>query len=271
MNEEQIIAAVKEAFDSVSAGYDGEALRFFPESAKHLSAWLDLSGDEHVIDVATGTGNAALAIAGRLPGGRVIGVDFARGMLEQARDKANSMGLKNVEFREGDMRALALPPDTFDAAVSAFGIFFVTDMDAQLSEILRVVKPSGRVAITSFAEDQFLPLRDLMQERLADYGVGPSPNAWKLVATEAGCRGLFERAGLQDIRVEQKNVGYYLDDAEQWWDVIWNAGFRRLVSQLSTGDLKRFKQEHLREVNALKTPDGIWLNAPIIFTVGTKL
>lgn len=270
MNEEQIIATIKEAFESASAGYDSGALRFFSTSAKHLAGCLDLCGDEQVIDVATGTGHAALAIAGRLPGGRVVGVDFAPGMLERARGKATSMGLKNVEFREGDMRALGFPPGSFDAVVCSFGIFFVNDMDAQLSEIVRVVKPGGRVAITSFADGQFLPLREMMQERLAVYGVAPSPQTWRRIATEPGCQALFEQAGLEHVRVEQKNVGYYLDDAEQWWDVIWNAGFRRLVTQLSDGDLKQFKQEHLQEISALKTADGIWLNSPVLFTIGSK-
>lgn len=270
MNEEQIIAIVKETFDSISSGYDSQALRFFANSAQHLSACLDLRGDERVIDVATGTGHAALAIAGRLPDGRVTGVDFSVGMLSQAWDKAWAMGLDNVEFSRRDMRGLEFTADSFDAAVCAFGIFFVTDMDAQLARIVDVVKPGGRVAITSFSEDYFHPLRDMMQERLADYGVTQPPQAWKRVANEAGCRELFERASLQDILVETENVGYYLDTEEDWWDVIWNAGFRRLVSQLPADDLKRFKQEHLNEVSALKTKRGIRLNVPVIFTVGTK-
>jgi hypothetical protein len=81
---------------------------------------------------------------------------------------------------------------------------------------------------------------------------------------------LFERAGLEDIRVNEKNMGYYLDSSEQWWDVIWNAGFRRLVSQLASDDFERFKLEHLREVDFVKTKDGIWLEVGVLFTVGTK-
>jgi ubiquinone/menaquinone biosynthesis C-methylase UbiE len=268
VNDEQITAVVKETFDSVAAGYDGRVLRFFFESAKRLSACLDLCGDERVLDVATGTGHAALAIARRLPGGRVTGVDFSRGMLDEARDKAAAMGLDNVEFHERDMRALGFAAGSFDAAVCAFGIFFVNDMDTQLSHIASMVKPGGRVAITSFQEDYFHPLRDLMHERLAGYGTTQSPEAWKRVATKAGCRNLFERANLQDVEVETKNVGYYLDTAEDWWDVIWNAGFRRLVSQLPSDGLRRFKKEHLEEVKALQTASGIWLNAPVLFTTG---
>ncbi len=270
MNEEQKTEVLKQTFDSVSNVYDGQALRFFLESAKHLSTCLELRGDEHVLDVATGTGNAALAIANCLPMGRVTGVDFSCGMLDQARNKVSSMALKNLEFHQQDMRALGFPGAHFDAAICAFGIFFVEDMESQLLHIVSVVKPGGQVAITSFQEDYFHPLRGMLQDRLVDYGLVKPPETWKRIATESGCRKLFEQAELRDIRVELKNVGYYLDSAEDWWDVVWNAGFRRLVSQLPAEALEQFKREHLQEVDALETARGIWLNVPVLFTTGAK-
>lgn len=270
MNEEQQTAVLIQTFDSVSEVYDGEALRFFVESAKHLSMCLGLRGDEHVLDVATGTGNAALAIAGCVPMGRVTGVDFSPRMLDQARNKVSSMALENLEFHQQDMRALGFPEDHFDTAVCAFGIFFVQAMESQLAHIISVVKPGGQVAITSFQEDYFYPLKDMMIDRLAGYGVAKLPETWRSVSSEAGCRKLFEQAELQDIRVELKNVGYYLDAAEDWWDVVWNAGFRRLVSQLPGETLEQFKREHLQEVDVLRTARGIWLNVPVLFTIGVK-
>ncbi len=77
MDAEQTRALVRQTFDAVAAGYDGQALRFFPTSAEHLASRLDLRGDEHILDVATGTGHAALSLAGRLPEGKVTGVDFS--------------------------------------------------------------------------------------------------------------------------------------------------------------------------------------------------
>ena len=270
MDGDQLKAMLKETFNTVSEGYDGKALRFFPESAKHLAACLKLRGDELVLDVATGTGHAALSLAARVPQGRVTGVDFSPGMLDQARRKAALLHVRNVDFLERDMQALGFPADLFDVAVCAFGIFFVDDMDAQLSHIMTTVKPGGQIAISGFQENYFHPLVDLMVDRLAGYGIKKPPQTWRRIATEAGCRELFEQADLQNVRIEQKNVGYYLNDTEEWWDVIWNAGFRRLVSQLPAGDQKRFRREHLQEVEALRTEDGIWLDVGVLFTIGTK-
>ena len=270
MREEHYKALLRATFDSVAGAFDCEALRFFGESAEHLGTCLELRGNEHVLDVATGTGHAALAIASRLPKGQVTGIDFSRGMLAQARKKASELDLRNVLFLERDMQNLGFPTDYFDAALSAFGIFFAGDMNAQLSHITSTIKPGSQVAISEFQENIFYPLANLMFDRLAAYGVKQRLYDWKRIATEEECKKLFEQAGLENIRVNKRNMGYYLDSAEQWWDVIWNAGFRRLVAQLTPGDLQRFKREHLREVGSLKTTDGIWLEVGILFTVGTK-
>ncbi len=164
MNEQQQKAMLKETFDTVAAGYDNNALRFFPESARHLAACLDLRGGETVLDVATGTGHAALAVAARLPRGRVTGVDFSPGMLDQAARKAASLNVRNVEFLERDMQNFGFPAGSFDAAVCSFGIFFATDMDAQLSHIADAVRPRGQVAISGFQESYFHPLKDLLSK-----------------------------------------------------------------------------------------------------------
>lgn len=270
MDEQQRKAFIKETFNTVSTGYDGNALRFFPESAEHLAAMLRLHGDEQVLDVATGTGHAALALASHLPKGRVTAVDFSPGMLEQARRKAAALNVRNIEFIVRDMQELDVPTGLFDAAVCSFGIFFVEDMAGQLAHIAGAVKSGGQVAITGFQEGLFRPLVDMMFDRLAGYGVQEPIHTWKRIATEAGCRDLFAKAGLRNSRVEAKNVGYFLEDAHAWWDVIWNAGFRRLVGQLTASDQERFRREHLEEIAALATTEGIWLDVGVLFTIGTK-
>jgi ubiquinone/menaquinone biosynthesis C-methylase UbiE len=271
MDEQQLKTMLIETFNTVSEGYDDRALRFFPESAKKMTSLLHLRGDEHVLDVACGTGHAALALAPLLPRGRVTAVDFSSGMLVQARRKAETLKLANIEFLEQDMQNLGFAESPFDIAVCAFGIFFVMDMETQLGHIASMVKPGGRVMISSFREDYFSPLKELFFDRMAAFGVQNPPQAWKRISHEAGCRQLFETAAMTDIRVETGNVGYYLDSVDDWWSIVWNAGLRRMVTQLSPADQERFKHEHLREIGALRTSKGIWLDTGVLYTVGTKL
>ena len=269
MNAEQVRAIVKDTFNTVSSVYDNPVLRFFPASARHLAGLLNLRGHERVLDVATGTGYAALEIASRLPSGHVTGVDFSAGMLEQARKKNAAHGTRNIDFSEMDMQDLRFANASFDAATCAFGIFFVEDMESTLAHIASKVKSGGTVAICNFQKDYFSPLRHLMIQRLAAYHIPLPPQTWERIAIESGCRELFEKAGLHDIRVESNNMGYFLADEEAWWNVVWNAGFRRMLSQLPPDDLKRFREEHLREVAALKTQDGLWLDVGVLYTQGT--
>jgi ubiquinone/menaquinone biosynthesis C-methylase UbiE len=269
-DQQQIKALMKETFDTVSSGYDNGALRFFPASAEHMAASLGLRGDEHVLDVACGTGHASFAIAKQLNTGRVTAVDFSSGMLDQARKKAASLGVLNVEFLERDMQDLGFPAGLFDVAVCAFGIFFVEDLDAQLAHIVSAVRPGGRVMISNFQESYFHPLKDLMAKRLEAYGVQMPPPTWKRISNEAGCRQLFEQAKLTNITVMQKNVGYYLNSADEWWDIVWTAGYRRMVARLSAKDQEPFKREHLQEVEALRRGKGIWLDVGVLYTVGVK-
>jgi ubiquinone/menaquinone biosynthesis C-methylase UbiE len=270
MDEQRRKSILKETFDAVSAGYDSEALRFFPLSAGHLATLLSLRGNEQVLDVAAGTGHAALALAPRLPRGRITAVDLSPGMLEQARRKADSQGIRNIDFIERDMQELGFSAGSFDAAVCSFGLFFVEDMDSQLAHIAAMVRQNGQVAISSFQEGYFGPLKDLMAKRLASYGVQMQPQTWKRIASEEGCRELFVQAGLRDVRIVGRNVGYYLQDAQAWWEIIWNAGFRRLVGQLTPSDQERFRKEHVEEIAALVTSKGLWLDVGVFFTVGTK-
>ncbi len=270
MDEKDLKEMFRKTFDTVAEGYDSSAMRFFPASAKHISSFLSLNGNEQVLDVATGTGNAALILADNLPGGHVTGIDFSKGMLAQAKKKVEALKTSNVTFMEMDMQALDFPDNNFDVSVSAFSIFFIDDMEKQLRHISSKVKSGGKIVTTTFFENTFSPLVNKFLERLEKYNIEIPPLAWKRVATEDKCITLFNSINLIDVSCHMKESGYYLKDASDWWYIIWNGGFRGLVSQLSTDDLERFKEEHLREVQELSSKDGIWLEMNILFTMGTK-
>ena len=270
ITEQKPAASIRETFDTVAAGYDNRSLRFFQESARGVAAYFSARENIHLLDVATGTGNAAITLATYLPLSKVTGVDFSPAMLAQARAKAKGENAGNVEFLEMDMQTLAFPDDYFDAAVCAFGIFFVEDMAQQLRHISDKVKSGGRVLISCFYENSFSPCVELFLDRIEQYGIERPPLRWKRIATEAGCTALFRGAGLKEIRVERKDLGYYLENADKWWDVIWNGGFRGLVEQLPAGDLVRFREEHLAEIEGLREEDGVRLNVEVLFAVGIK-
>lgn len=261
----------KKTFDSVSEGYGHAAMRFFEESAEQICLTLKVKGDEHILDVATGTGYAALTLAKQLPDGHVTGIDFSTGMLKQAMINQDKAALCNVTFAEMDMQNLEFRNSQFDIAVSAFSIFFVEDMTKQLIHIADKVRDGGTILTTSFNERSFAPLIDLFVNRLRLYDIHVPNFAWKNVASEEQCITLFQKAGLQELSCDQQECGYYLTDASDWWYIIWNGGFRGLVNQLSEDDHIKFQEEHLAEVQALATEKGIWIEMGILYTHGKNM
>jgi ubiquinone/menaquinone biosynthesis C-methylase UbiE len=268
MDQQQRKAMVQKTFDTVAEGYGTAGMRFFHHAAAQLPEILSLKGDEHLLDVATGTGIAAATIASHLPQGKVTGIDFSQGMLAQARANAQAKQLHNMEFHFMDMQQIDFPDAHFDAANCSFGLFFLPDMKALLEHIASKVKPGGQVAASSFYHDAFTPNVDLFLERIQSYGITPPDFSWKNISTEVQFLSLYERSGLKEIAVYHRDVGYFLKDAEEWWSVIWYAGFRGLVAQLDEEKLERFRQEHLEEIAALATPQGIPLNVKVLFGTG---
>lgn len=268
MNEDELKGKIREGFNIVAKGYDNPAFRYFAESAGRLPGYLDLKGDERVLDVATGTGHAAISIAAALPQGQVTGIDFSEGMLARAKAKISKNGISNIRLVSMDMQDLDFPDHTFDAAVFSFSIFFVEDMEGELRHAARKVKPGGKVLATSFNEGTFSPQVELYFDRVKKYGI-EVPSHWKRLSSPEECRSLFEKAGLTEISIHTKDIGYYLADENQWWDIVWNAGLRRYVNDLSVEDLENFRREHLKEIKGLSTDNGIWLEVEVLYALGT--
>jgi demethylmenaquinone methyltransferase / 2-methoxy-6-polyprenyl-1,4-benzoquinol methylase len=146
---------VEAMFDRIASVYD---LMNSVMTAGMHQRWRERTADlarvgpgSRALDVATGTGDLAIALAAR--GADVVGVDFAEKMLEIARRKAP--GLK---FRAGNALALEFPDDSFDAATVGFGARNFDDLDRGLAEMARVVKPGGRVVVLEITTPQRPPL-----------------------------------------------------------------------------------------------------------------
>jgi ubiquinone/menaquinone biosynthesis C-methylase UbiE len=270
MDEQQRKQHIQNTFNTVSEGYDNHALRFFINSAQQLPTIFRLSGNEHILDVATGTGIAALELARAVPQGKVTGIDFSDGMLSQAKTKAAARQLTNTEFLHMDMQAMTFSDAHFDTANCSFAIFFVEDMQGLLSHIVQKVKPGGQVVCSSFVENAFQPVQEIFLDHLEEYGIERPPISWKRIASEEKSSELFKEAGLTNIQTQRFNAGYHLENAEQWWDIVWFAGYRGLVSQLKPEELEPFKQRHLAEIQDLATHEGIWLDVEVLFTSGVR-
>jgi demethylmenaquinone methyltransferase/2-methoxy-6-polyprenyl-1,4-benzoquinol methylase len=111
----------------------------------------------NVLDLATGSGDVAFALADGLPAGTpVTGMDFCQPMLDEAvKKRSASSRWTQIEFRQGDGMALPLPDGSFDAVTISFGLRNMADRHKALSEMRRVLRPGGRLFVLEFSQPYF--------------------------------------------------------------------------------------------------------------------
>lgn len=158
-------AQVRAMFDRIAGLYDRMNTvmtvglhRAWRRRAAELA---DVSPGDRVLDVATGTGDLALELATRVaPGGEVVGIDFSRRMLELARAKAQAGGKPQVGVRFEPANALALPfeANEYAAATVGFGARNFADLERGLAEMVRVVRPGGKVVVLEITTPRRRPL-----------------------------------------------------------------------------------------------------------------
>ena len=147
-------------FDSIAGDYDAlnHILSLDVDKIwrkKALKQIVDAPAPVQVLDLACGTGDFSIAIAKAFTEGHVTGVDLSEGMLAVMREKVAKAGLADmISIEEGDGEALRFPDNTFDRVTIAFGIRNFEDRPKGLREMLRVLKPGGRLVILELSRPE---------------------------------------------------------------------------------------------------------------------
>ena len=124
---------------------------------KRALAKLKDIGPQRLLDVATGTADVAIMASRLLKPSSIIGIDISEGMLEIGRKKVAAQALQNtIELLKGDSETISFPDRSFDAVTVAFGVRNFQNLEKGLSEILRVLKPGGRLVVLEFSQPKWL-------------------------------------------------------------------------------------------------------------------
>jgi ubiquinone/menaquinone biosynthesis C-methylase UbiE len=191
---------------------DGDYARIGAELMPAATALLDAvrpPAGSALLDVGCGTGNVALAAAAR--GVEATGVDPSPRLVDLARARAAREG-RDARFLVGEAGALPLPDGVFDAAVSAFGVIFAPDAAAAVAEMLRVSRPGGTVAMTSW-----LPAGPVGEVgRILRGAVADEDGPVARWGDPDWVRGLLAGAGARDVAVRTQEIAFAAASPSAW-------------------------------------------------------
>jgi SAM-dependent methyltransferase len=194
-----------------SGDYGAVAARIHPMS-EALAEAADLAAGDRVLDVATGTGNAAIAAARR--GCAVLGVDYVPELLGRGRERAAAERLP-VEFATGDAERLGYPDGAFDAVLSCVGVMFAPDQERAAAELLRVCRPGGTIALASWTPEGFIgDLFRTVGRRVPSPSGLRAPVEW---GDEARLRELLG-GGIGGLRLARREFVFRFATAEEFVD-----------------------------------------------------
>ena len=175
---------------------------------------VDLRATDQVLDVAAGNGNASLAAARHFAD--VTSTDYVPALLEQGRLRAEADRLP-ITFQVADAEALPFDPESFDVVLSTFGVMFAPNQERAASELLRVVRPGGKIGLANWTPGGFIGrLFELMSAHVPPPPGLRSPMEW---GSEPRLVELFGPEAT-DLRTTRKTYTFRYRSAEHWIEVF---------------------------------------------------
>lgn len=261
---EQIREQQKLTWNKFSLGWkkwDEFTMNFLKPMGDAIVMNLQLKDQDQVLDVATGTGEPGLTIAGLIPNGKVIGTDLAEDMLAIAAEHAKSKGLGNYETLSADVCQLPFEDATFDAISCRMGFMFFPDMLLAASQMFRVLKSGGRLSTSVWDGPEGNNWITTIMSVIQQHVVFPHPEPGAPGMFRCGepdlIPHLFKQVGFKTIVTEQISGKVDYQSFDRYWEIMLDIG-APIVAALSGADesTKAKIKAEVAELFRAKNKDG---------------
>jgi len=258
-----------------TAHFDRRAARYDRDGAHHRVASLVVASAElvdgcRVLDVATGTGFAALEAAGRIgPSGEVIGVDLSEAMLGEARRKAQEARAANVRFAQGDAERLSFSPASFDRILCSSALALMTDAPRALRHWRDLLKPGGLLAFD--APSTPFGFSERAAAAAARHGIRLGFS--DLADTPDKCRALLEGAALDVVSVRKAIAAsgpLALDRAVAMFDERIDHPAWRALGEAPPALRAAIRADYIRDLAAAAVDGRVANEIALCFAVGRR-
>ena len=217
---------IRSAWDTIAAGYD-EFVTPRWALGEDVLRRVGLDSGMRFLDVAAGSG--ALSLPAARLGAQVLAIDISPAMIERLKAHAREEGLSNLVSSVMDGHAVELEDDSFDIAGSQFGVMLFPDLPRGLRELVRVVKPGGRVLVVAFGPPTkveflsfFMAAMHSVVPGFTGLPMDPPPLPFQVADPEVLHQRMAE-AGLKDVRVEMGTEKLEFQTGKHLWDWVTNS------------------------------------------------
>jgi ubiquinone/menaquinone biosynthesis C-methylase UbiE len=221
-------AAVAAGFDRAADAYENLGVAFFGPPARDLVARAALRPGERVLDLGTGRGAVLFPAAEAVgPTGRVVGIDIAPQMAELTDAEAKARGLAQASAVAGDAAQPPFPDGSFDAVLAALVLFFLADPAAAVRAYARLLAPTGRLGITTFAAMD--PVHEAGMRAIAQFAAGPNPDRSARQGPFGSADGIAELLsanGFAAPTIDEASYESRFSDPDHWIAWVWSHGGR---------------------------------------------
>ena len=244
-----------------------EISRGIADSIEHCVFRLNPKRNESILDVATGTGWASRRVAAF--GARVVGIDLGEDLIKAAVERARERGL-TIEYMVGDAEKLPFDSATFDGVISTCGVMFASRPEIAASELGRVCKKGGRIALTTWTPDSnVFGMFKVMKKYMP-----PPPNPAPPSPFEWGMRERVRQLLEKDFELRfEDGVSYYREPSSiAAWEVF-STGYgptKSLAAILTSEKLDEFKRDFVAFHEQFRTELGICVPRTYLLTVGFR-
>jgi len=216
-------AIERETYSRKARSYEKHGAAIFEALASPLLDAAQLKPGYKILDIACGVGIPSLKAAELVaPTGSVIGVDLAPGMIDLARTRATRLGLTNISFQEGDAEGLPFADESFDAVLCHLGLIHFTDRIKALSEMRRVLKPEGRVAISVWSTPDRTVVIGMTAKVVAEVwpaAVNPGAPTWFDFGSPGAIERVMYQINFREVHTQRFDYPLVVLDGEEYWNI----------------------------------------------------